>query len=239
MTVVSPSCAGPFRTVRPLVLASGSPRRRAFLTQSGLSFETLDLRCAEPRPLPGEAPAVYAERAARAKAEAGAAQRPESAVLAADTIVVLPGTAGEASAILGKPTDKEDAAAMLTRLSGRTHQVITACCLISPAHACSAEANPGPDLFHDSAEVTFAAWPQDVLRAYAATGEPLDKAGAYAVQGAGAFLISGLRGSWSTVVGLPLEAVIRLLLRRGVIAPRVAGLSGRRAEKSARIGSCM
>lgn len=233
------SSCGPFRTVRPLVLASGSPRRRAFLEQAGLIFETLDLRGAEPRPLPDETPAVYAERAARAKAEAGAAQRPESAVLAADTIVVLPETAGAASVVLGKPADEHDAVAMLTRLSGRTHQVITACCLIGPAHACSAEARSGPDLFHDSAEVTFAAWPQDVLRAYAATGEPLDKAGAYAVQGAGAFLISGLRGSWSTVVGLPLEPVIRLLLRRGVIAPRVASLSCRRAEKSTGIESCI
>ncbi len=221
MNALSPS-SGLFRTLRPLVLASQSPRRRALLAGLGLSFDTLAPQ-GEPDPRPNEPPALYAERAARIKAEAGAALRPDAVVIGADTIVVLPPAEGEAGSVLGKPADRHEAEAMLARLCGRTHQVITACCLIVPAQAETPPAQAARELFHDRADVTFGTWNREVIRAYAACGEPLDKAGAYAVQGVGSFLISRLNGSWNTVVGLPLEPLIRRLLQRGVIAPIRAG----------------
>ena len=223
----SPSSV-PFISVRPLVLASGSPRRQALLKNLGLDFEVVSPEQAEPSPVPGDLPAVYAKRAARLKAEAGALLRPDAVVLAADTIVVLPPPPPEdrpqAFSILGKPADEQEAVTMLTRLSGRSHQVITACCLIDPEEANpdnNSKRTPERFLFHDSAEVIFGDWPESVLRAYAASGEPLDKAGAYAVQGIGAFLALRVTGSWSTVVGLPLDPVIRLLLDRNVIRPAI------------------
>lgn len=203
--------ASAFRTLRPLILASGSPRRRAFLKSLGIAFAVLPASCAEPRPLSGEDPRDYTVRTAEAKARAVFKEvkirldRP--AVLAADTTVIL---RQEGSAeILGKPRDKAEAVAMLSRLSGRSHQVVTACCLIVDGKV---------ENFDDTAEVTFARWPLSVLEAYADSGDPLDKAGAYGIQDGGAFLVSGIHGSWSTVVGLPLNMVIERLLNAGVLA---------------------
>lgn len=209
-------------TMRPLfvpapgvgvVLASASPRRRELLSGWGLPFT---IRTApdevEPRPEAREAAASYALRAARSKA--AAVRRlldPEAAatslVLAADTVVCLHGR------ILGKPRDRDDALAMLEELSGRTHTVTSAVALSLPGNW------PGPaeESLTDTASVTFAPWPREVLMAYARTGEPDDKAGAYAVQGRGAFLAERIDGAWSTVVGLPLTPLAALLLRRGLI----------------------
>lgn len=222
MSVSPASAVGLFCALRPLVLASQSPRRRGLLAGLGLDFDTF-APLGEPDPLPGEPPALYAERAARIKAEAGAALRPDAVVIGADTIVVIPPTGTEAGTVLGKPADRNEAEAMLVRLCGRTHQVITACCLIVPPVAGDPAVPAERELFHDRADVSFGAWSREVIRAYAACGEPLDKAGAYAVQGVGSFLISRLNGSWNTVVGLPLEPLIRRLLQRGVIAPPAAG----------------
>lgn len=199
-----------FTMLRPLILASGSPRRRSFLESVGLDFDVLPAACPEPRPLPGEDPRAYAARCAEAKARfvlSSMKERNDSpAVLSADTIVILRDASG--ASILGKPRDKQEALSMLSRLSGRTHEVVTSCCLAMDHHA---------DCFDDMTKVTFAPWPRSVLEAYVESGDPLDKAGAYGIQGKGAFLVSRVSGSWSTVVGLPLNLVLERLLAAGVL----------------------
>lgn len=192
-----------------LLLASRSPRRRQFLEEWGLSYRLVSGGKREPRPSPGEEPAAYARRAARSKAldaaEAAGGSGAGRILLAADTIVAL------GADILGKPEHRGQALDMLQRLAGRTHEVISAVCLLGP---------DGEEvLFHDVSRVRFAPWPTEVLRAYAATGEPDDKAGAYAIQGQGAFLAEVVEGSWSTVVGLPVTRLAREMLARGWLHP--------------------
>ena len=202
-----------FSMLRPLILASGSPRRRAFLESVGIPFACRPASCPEPRPLPGEEPRAYAMRSAEAKARFVLSSLSEkekgAAVLAADTIVILRDEGGPS--ILGKPRDEEEALAMLSRLSGRSHEVSTACCLAMDGRT---------ECFDDVTKVTFAPWPLPVLRAYAASSDPLDKAGAYGIQEGGAFLVRGIEGSWSAVVGLPLDKVLEKLLSCGVLALR-------------------
>lgn len=198
-----------------VVLASASPRRRELLAAWGLAFTVLTTPDAEePRPAGGEAPTTYALRAARSKAASVRSLLPSeeaaaSLIVAADTVVCLDGR------ILGKPRGGAEALAMLEDLAGRTHTVTSAVALHLP------ESWPAPheEHFTDTARVTFAPWPEPVLAAYARSGEPDDKAGAYAVQGCGAFLAEKLDGAWSTVVGLPLAPLAALLLRRGLIFP--------------------
>lgn len=196
-----------------LVLASHSPRRRQFLEEWGLAYRIVTGRDEEPRPRAGEAPAAYARRAARAKALSAAAADGQAAgprvLLAADTIVAL----GED--ILGKPADRAQALEMLRRLAGRTHEVISAVCLLGPQDE--------EIVFHDVSRVRFAPWPEAVLAAYVATGEPDDKAGAYAIQGQGAVLVEAVDGSWSTVVGLPVSRLAQEMLSRGWLTPVGAG----------------
>lgn len=217
-----------------LVLASASPRRRQFLAEWGLSFELTSPAGAEPSPCPGELPDAYTRRAALAKAHAaagllaGKAQsllHGKNIILAADTVVAVDGD------ILGKPRDRQDALNMLTRLSGRGHEVISAVCLLLPdtrqaatgatqtGNTGSAALKPEELVFSDTSRVFFHPWPEPVLRAYVATDEPCDKAGAYAIQGQGAFLVDRVEGSWSTVVGLPVTQLAALLLERGLILP--------------------
>lgn len=205
-----------FQSTCPLILASASPRRRELLGLLGITFSVRAARGAEPAPVSGEAPADYCTRAAVAKAEAvyreeAVPDRP-SVILSADTVVVVSEPAGPV--ILGKPRTPDEALGMLLRLNDRKHEVHTGCCLlwISPGDTpCRRE------IFHDRAEVTFASWPEAVLRAYVATGESMDKAGAYAIQGKGSFLSSRLEGLWSTVVGLPLSLVTQRLLQGGAL----------------------
>lgn len=199
--------AGPFRALLPVVLASGSPRRREFLHSLGLSFEVYGNGAAEPEPLPVEPPTHYARRAAAAKAASVAASRPGCVVIAADTVVALHGE------IMGKPRDRMDAVRMLSRLAGHTHEVVSACCVALP--------DGNSETFHAATRVTMWDAPAAALAAYAATGEPDDKAGAYGIQGVGAFLVESIDGSWSNVVGLPVAELVRLLLQRGVIEPSV------------------
>lgn len=230
-----------------LVLASGSPRRRQFLKEWGLPFVTARPHHAEPRPEPGENPRQYTLRAAEAKALAVASQaaHADALVLAADTVVALEGD------ILGKPQDQAQALRMLARLSGRSHEVISAVCLVLPRSAGPAvllhgqgsgpvragaawpavQAQTGPDKrcrlsFSDMSRVFFHPWPDAVLRAYVRTHEPDDKAGAYAIQGQGAFLAERVEGSWSTVVGLPVSALAQILLDQGLMAPLPACARG-------------
>ena len=210
---------GVLSLVRPLVLASASPRRRAFLQEMGLACEMVSPpEDAEPLPQPTEEPEAFAARAARMKAEsvlaldgsrAGGASVKGAAILGADTIVALDG------AILGKPRDEEEAFAFVQRLAGKEHHVYTACCLLLPDGV--------REVFAAGAAVRMGNWPESVLRAYAASGEGLDKAGGYAVQGHGAFLVERVTGSWSAVVGLPVAETVAALLRHGIIVPSPQG----------------
>lgn len=197
----------PFHCLRPLVLASGSPRRREFLHALGVVCDIVaPPGWAEPTPRIGEAPADFAARAARAKAEAVFARTSgDAAVLGADTVVHL------GMEILGKPADTAQALRFLRRLAGTTHTVRTACYL--------KDRDGQGEAFFGEARVRMGDWPEEVLAAYAATGEGLDKAGAYAVQGAGSFLVAEVLGSWSGVVGLPAAETVAVLVRRGIIAP--------------------
>ncbi|MCH5277887.1 MAG: septum formation protein Maf [Desulfovibrionaceae bacterium] len=209
----------PFEQIRPLVLASSSPRRQNFLRDQGLEFTVMAAEGPEPVPDGREDPTAFALRAAGHKARSAARRLASGAgaagaaplVLAADTIVTLNGQ------ILGKPASRQQALSMLTRLAGVTHTVITACCLhpVNPADA-------RPLCFADSTRVSFADWPEEILRAYVDTGDPLDKAGAYGIQGKGAFLAERIEGSWSTVVGLPVSQTIRALLTMNALRPRSA-----------------
>ena len=186
----------------------------------GLAFRLLIPDTPEPNPAPGQNPEEYATAAARHKAfeaskllisDLTAPQ--ESLIIAADTIVVLK-NAGEQPLILGKPKDENDALDMLCLLSGRCHTVITSCCLLKCDLAGHEEKN-----FTERTKVRFAAWPREILQAYVTTGEPLDKAGAYGIQGPGSWLVECIEGSWSTVVGLPMSGLTAALLEMRAIKP--------------------
>ena len=191
-----------------VVLASQSPRRRELLASVGVSVEVRPSTTDE-SVLPGEIPDAYVRRLAREKAEAVPAEAGEL-VLAADTAVVL------GREILGKPRDEADARRMLRALSGSTHVVLTG------VHA---RVRPGPagqirsETIAVSSAVRFVTLSDERIAWYVATGEPLDKAGAYAVQGAGGSLVRGIAGSVSNVVGLPLAETLALLGRLGLVLP--------------------
>jgi septum formation protein len=182
-----------------VILASASPRRRELLTLVGIEHEVRPADIDESL-LPGEAPAAHAERLARTKAHTIAAREPGAVVIAADTIVVVDGD------VLGKPRGEEDARAMLQRLSGRTHTVLTA---IAVARATRMESAV------ESVDVTFRALTADEIVAYIATGEPMDKAGAYGIQGYGATIVERVDGDYFSVMGLGLRRLIDLLERVG------------------------
>lgn len=209
----------PFMLIKPLVLASASPRRQELLAQVGIYPEILSADgldgFVEPSPALGEHPRAYVMRTAMAKAQTVAAHRPDAAVLAADTVVVLPEPG--APMVLGKPGSEAEALYMLKHLNGRRHEVLTACCIMAAHETCAGQAEP--DIFCLATEVEFLHWPENVLAAYAHSGEGMDKAGAYAVQGKGAFLCATIRGSWSTVVGLPLGQVLERLCKHNIIQP--------------------
>ena len=179
------------------------------MRELGLAFTCLSPpESAEPLPFAGEDAGEYALRAAWAKAESVLpyAGPPPCTILAADTVVALDGR------ILGKPRDAEEAYAMLRLLAGRTHTVVSGCAIRPPSGP--------PAFFAVRSAVTMWDCPEPVIRAYANSGEPLDKAGAYAVQGAGAFLVERIEGSWSNVVGLPLAELVREMLRLGALCVR-------------------
>ena len=181
-----------------LHLASRSPRRSELLARLGLDFGVLDIEIPEQRQ-PSEAPEEYGRRVAREKAGAGLLKVvavPDAVVLGADTEVVLE------DEVFGKPRDDDDAAAMLRRLSGRTHRVVTAVSLVSAGREMQAVS---------VSEVTFAALSDAAIASYVAGGEPRGKAGAYAIQGVAQAFITHLSGSYSGVMGLPLYETATLL----------------------------
>jgi septum formation protein len=190
------------RLSAPLVLASSSPRRRELLASLGVPL-IIDPPHLDESPIPGEQPADYVLRLAAAKAEAVAPRHRGAWVLGADTAVVLDGE------VLGKPETPEAALRMLSALEGRGHTVLTAVALDGRQRAARVV----------GAEVTFAQVGPAALRWYVGTGEPLDKAGAYAVQGRGAFLVERITGSHSAVIGLPLVETLALLAESGYPLP--------------------
>jgi septum formation protein len=185
--------------VKPIVLASGSPRRKQLLEMLHIPFWVIPPDVDE-RVLPGEEPGHYVTRLSRAKAEAVVARAPGDVVLAADTTVVLDG------AIFEKPTSPAHAVEMLSRLQGRTHEVMTAVAVARDGDVAQAL---------DVSRVTFRPVDPATLEAYVATGEPMDKAGAYAIQGLGAPLIERVEGDFFGVMGLPLRLALDLLARFG------------------------
>ena len=199
--------------MKNIYLASRSPRRRELLKQVGVTFEIVLLREDAKRgadvdetPLPNEKPEVYALRLACAKAELAARYMgrrllPGRPVLAADTTVVCDGR------IIGKPADREDAVRILESLSGRQHDVITAVALATPDRVEQAVS---------LSKVWFRQIGEEEIRRYVATGEPLDKAGAYAIQGRAAVFTTRIEGSFSGIMGLPLAETADLLRKFGI-----------------------
>ncbi|MGH8085040.1 MAG: Maf family protein [Lysobacter sp.] len=186
-----------------LYLASKSPRRRELLARLGLEFGVLEIDIPEQRQ-PGEPPRDYVCRVAREKAGAGLLKvvgNPSALVLGSDTEVVLD------DEVFGKPADAADAAAMLRRLSGRSHQVISAVSLVSPGRELQAVS---------VSQVTFDVLDDSQISAYIASGEPFGKAGGYAIQGGAEVFVRRLDGSYSGVMGLPLHETARLLAGFGL-----------------------
>jgi len=195
---------GPATSARSLVLASASPRRADLLRMLGLAFTTAPASIDE-SPRAGESPEALALRLAREKALAVAAPAGTALIVAADTIVVVGGE------ILGKPRDDGESRRFVGRLAGRTHEVITAVAL----RACPEEAITCE---HAVSRVTFASLSAAEIAWYVATGEGRDKAGAYALQGIGALFIAGVEGSYTNVIGLPLDRLYPHLVRWGLLS---------------------
>jgi septum formation protein len=193
-----------------IVLASASPRRQELLKNARVAFVVKPANIPEVR-RGGEGAQAFAERMARDKARAIFAGAKDQYVLGADTVVTIAST--EVSPrnddlVLGKPQDQQDAARMLRLLSGRTHQVITGVCLLG----CDFE-----DVRSEATAVHFSALSDVEIRDYVATGEPMDKAGAYAIQGAASRWITKIEGDYSNVVGLPVALVLRMLREHALV----------------------
>lgn len=180
-----------------LILASASPRRAEILRLVGWPFETLAVDIDESRGPTEKAP-NYVERLAQAKAEAASSRRPRRTIVGADTVVVI------GDQVLGKPSDADDARRMLRLLEGQWHRVLTGVAIHDGAASHSKVA-------HQTTEVKFASMKDDEISWYVGTGEPLDKAGAYAIQGLGARFIEEIKGDYFNVVGLPVRLVYELL----------------------------
>lgn len=181
--------------MKPLILASKSPRRKELLTRAGIDF-TVKTAEVEERFDPAASPGEIVMHLSEIKADAVYQKHPEAVVLGSDTVVVLDGK------ILGKPKDKPDAIRMLTLLSGRTHEVYTGVTILS---------GEKKEQFFECTRVTFFPLTEEEILEYVATGEPMDKAGAYGIQEKGVALVKGIEGDYFTVVGLPVARVIRAL----------------------------
>lgn len=184
-----------------VVLASASPRRTALLTRLGVVHE-VDPAALDESELPGETPTAHAARLAEAKADEVRRRHPGALVVAGDTVVARDGE------ILGKPDSEDHAVEMLLSLAGRSHRVVSGLAL----------AVPGRDEIEvrlEVARVVFRPFGAEVARAYVATGEPMDKAGAYGIQGKGASLVTRVEGDYTAVVGLPVAALVDLLEAAG------------------------
>ncbi len=196
-----------------IVLASASPRRQELLRNAGIAF-TVQPADIDESPRDGESPVDCAQRLAREKALAISRRRPQDCVLGADTIVVVD------EKILGKPRDAADAARMLRLLSGRTHEVITGVCLAGPVAGGQRvrgelrTENRELRTAYETTRVTMCEISDEDISEYISTGEPMDKAGAYAIQGMASRWIPRIEGDYSNVVGLPVALVYRMLQDR-------------------------
>jgi septum formation protein len=194
-----------FTACCPLILASSSPRRQEFLSELGLQYQTIPAVIDE-TPAGFELPEHFARRMAEAKTGLIANAHPDVCVIGADTVVALD------SFIFGKPRDQADALTILKALQGRTHQVVTAFAvffkqqMIEEVQSCTTN-------------VTFDKFPDSILKAYIHSGDPMDKAGAYGIQGKGNFLVRSIDGSCSNVIGLPVNALMQVLLKHHLIQP--------------------
>ncbi|RQD64620.1 MAG: septum formation protein Maf [Desulfonatronovibrio sp. MSAO_Bac4] len=188
------SFQGPFRSAADIILASASPRRQSLLTTLGISFQVIPAKLKEPDPEPKQKPEGYALHLADAKASEVADQKHSAVVIAADTIVVLDQT------IMGKPRSRANALEMLKNLQDNTHRVITAVSILCRQKKVR-------ESFFCETSVEMVSVEDHILRQYIDTGETDDKAGAYAIQGLGGFLIKSIQGSYTNVVGLPLAEV--------------------------------
>lgn len=177
----------------PLILASASPRRKELLSQMGVPFEVI---VAETEEIAIGSPRELVMKNAREKALAVQNMHPERMILGSDTVVCVDGQ------VLGKPRDEEDAFRMLKSLAGRKHAVYTGVCLLSPGKE---------DVQCDETQVFFSALSDEEIRRYIATKEPMDKAGAYAIQGQAGMFVEKIHGSFSNVIGLPMALVRRML----------------------------
>lgn len=206
--LTSSRVAACFQSVAPWVLASASPRRREMLSGLGLQF-TVDAADADEGILADEGPESFVVRVASEKARIVAQRHPDDWVLAADTVVVLDGE------ILGKPENAAEAVSMLSRLSGRWHEVWTGFCLCRSGQGenhCRAV----------KTAVLFSMLMDPVIEGYVRSGDPLDKAGAYGIQSFGGFMVQELSGSYSNVVGLPLAEVVAAMSELGIIQPSLS-----------------
>ena len=183
-----------------VVLASGSPRRRDLLAMIGIGHTVIAADIDEAY-LPGEEPRAHAERLAREKGDVVAERNADALIISADTIVVIDGE------VLGKPRDAADAARMLRQLSGRTHEVYTAVAVTRRGRTASGV---------EAVRVAFRPLSEDDIRNYIATGEPMDKAGAYGIQGYGATIVEWIEGDYFAVMGLALGRMVRLMRELGV-----------------------
>ena len=199
MSLLTPHGGPPAAPVR-VVLASQSPRRRELLALVGIPHEVRPADVDE-SVLPGELPVPHCERLARLKADTLARSNRDDVVVGSDTIVVVDGD------ILGKPRDPAHATEMLTRLSGRTHTVFTA---VAVSHAGMTRSGV------EEVDVTFRALDDDTIAAYIATGEPMDKAGAYGIQGFGAAIVERVEGDYFAVMGLPIGRMLMLMRESGL-----------------------
>lgn len=193
------------------VLASSSPRRSELLASVGIAFDVIPSHIPEARQ-PGEAPEEYVARLSREKAQAVAAQHPDRWIIAADTTVLLE------EQLLEKPTDARDAVRMLSTIAGRTHVVYSGVTILNQARGYS-------DTRVAESEVRMLPLSPDDVEWYVRTGEPMDKAGAYAVQGIGAMFIDSIHGSYTNVVGLPLALLFQMLRKAGIDPLRINGHS--------------
>ena len=194
-----------FKTIKPLILASGSPRRKELLSTLGIEFSVVVPDIDESR-LTGEMEEAYTLRMARLKGDHVSRNNPSVWVVSADTVVIFK------EQLLTKPTTSDQAADMLKLLSGREHQVRTGFCLCCHDQGVSVVRSI-------LTQVRFRPFDRDWASAYVRTGEPMDKAGGYGIQGRGGVLVESVRGSYSNVVGLPLAEVVDLLSEHRVVVP--------------------
>lgn len=198
-------CKGPFRLTTSMTLASASPRRLELLSSLGIDFRVVHSNVDEPPAVPGEKPEDYALNNARLKAFDVYSRYCNDVVLGADTVVVVDDT------ILGKPSGVEEAIDMLSLLCGRMHRVLTACHILMPE-----QTEKPADIISES-RVWLSDLHKTVVEGYVETGESLDKAGSYAVQGVGAFMVERIEGSYTNVVGLPLSDIVAFLLSKNIL----------------------